>query len=115
MHAGQHLFQMRLHLPRLHAAHPGVTAQRNAGGAVFGFTVLETDVRAGKADHELGDAHAEQARCQVMAPLVNEHEEAQDKYAADDGEKKSHFRPLQFNLLNPGGGGTGPPLFSRSL
>ena len=69
----QHRLQMRAHLARLHTAYACITAQQNGRDAELRAPFLEADVRAGHAQHELGDANAEGARRQIMAAFVDDH------------------------------------------
>ena len=82
----QHRLQMRAHLARLHAAHACITAQQNGRDAELRTPFLEADVGARHAQHELGDAHAEGARRQIVAAFVDDHQNTQHDGAVQDHE-----------------------------
>ena len=82
-------FDMRIFGARLHAAHFGITAQRHRRHAEARTAPSEPDAGAGKADHELGHAHAERTRRQVMAALVHEHE-----HRKHDGQVQNHHHDI---------------------
>ena len=86
----QRRLQMRAHLARLHAAHARITAQQNGRDAELRAPFLEADARARHAQHELGDAHAEGTRRQIVAAFVDDHQDAQH-----DGAIQNHEDDVQ--------------------
>ena len=61
VHRRQHRLKMRAHLARLHAAYARIAAKQDGRHAELGAPLLESDIGAGHAQHEFGDAHAERS------------------------------------------------------
>ena len=82
----ERVFEMRVFGARLHAAHFRVAAKGNRRDAELRAPFLEADVGARHAQHELGDAHAEGARRQIVAAFVDDNQDAQHDGAVQDHE-----------------------------
>ena len=86
----EHLLQVRLQRAGLHATHLRIAAEGHGRDAIAGLALREANGRAGQAQHELGNAHAEGPSGQVVAALVDEHEEADADNGADDHDEDVH-------------------------
>ena len=94
---------MGTHLARLHPAHLRIAAKGNAGHTELRAPFGEADARPGKADHELGHAHAKRAGRQIMPALVDEHEEAEQDRDVQNHKDNIHASDSSEGLKGYGG------------
>ena len=105
----EHAFQMGTHLARLHPAHLRIAAKGNAGHTELRAPFGEADARPGKADHELGHAHAKRAGCQIMPALVDEHEEAEQDRDVQNHKDNIHASDSSEGLKGYGAASSSHP------
>ena len=97
------------------AGHLHVAAERDRADHIFGIAARETDKTRPEPERELQHPHADTARHDEMAQLVDENEDTENEQKCQQCGQKGNLRP---SILTPGprsGNSGGPSDRSRAL